>query len=390
VFALNTDGSGFSVLHHFDSTNGSGPLGALALGGGTLYGTTRIGGTNGLGTVFALSTAGDGFVRLHSFGGVLQHDASTGLNKNSGGAFPETDLVLVGSTLYGATEQGGSGGNGTLFKINTDGSGFALMHNFTNVDGGYPSVHMVVVGTNLYGTTEFGGTGSFLGNGTIFRVNLDGTGFTNIYEFTDSAVGPLAGLVASGNTLYGTTTVGSGGLGGPPFGTLFKINIDGTGFTNFYALDYNLDASSPTAGLAIAGNQLYGTELGYAAYGDTVFQINTDGSGYTNLTGFNSQGDPGKLTGVAVSGGKLFGTASTGGAHNSGILFSVALSSSPVPIPLGQSLVGHSLVLTWADPAFSLYAAPVPAGPYTNVPNAQSPYTNNATGGQKYFRLRTN
>ena len=44
-------------------------------------------------------------------------------------------------------------------------------------------------------------------NGTVFAVNTDGTGFTNLYSFTDGSDGanPNAGLILSGNTLYGTT-----------------------------------------------------------------------------------------------------------------------------------------------------------------------------------------
>jgi uncharacterized repeat protein (TIGR03803 family) len=388
VFAINTDGTGFSDLYDFNSTDGSGPSAALVLDGNTLYGTTRAGGTNGLGTVFAMGTDGKGFVSLHTFGGSLQRDSTTGLNLNSGGAFPETDLVISGNTLYGATEQGGSGGNGTLFKINTDGSGFALLHNFTNHDGGYPSVHMVVSGTNLFGTTQFGGGTGFLGNGTIFRVNTDGSGFTNLYNFDDFAVNPHAGLVMSGETLYGTTTLGS--PGNAPYGTVFKINTDGTGFTNFYALDYQLDAGSPTTGLATAGDKIYGTELGFAAFGGTVFQITTDGSGYTNLTSFNERGDPGTLSGVTFADGHLYCTASSGGAFNDGTVFALTLSPSSPPVVLNQAQVGNALILSWTGIGLSLYSAPQVLGPYTNVPNATSPYTNTLFGPQKFFRLKAN
>jgi hypothetical protein len=46
--------------------------------------------------------------------------------------------------------------------------------------------------------------------GTIFRVNTNGTGFTNLYSFTNGSDGadPVAGLVLSGNTLYGTAQYG--------------------------------------------------------------------------------------------------------------------------------------------------------------------------------------
>lgn len=388
VFAINTDGTGFADLFDFSSTDGSGPVAALALNANTLYGTTRAGGTNGLGTVFAIGTDGKGFVSLHSFGGRLQRDPTTGLDLNSGGAFPETDLVLSGNTLYGATEQGGSGGNGTLFKINTDGSGFALLHNFTNDDGAFPSVHMVISGTNLFGTTYYGGGTGFTGNGTIFRVNLDGSGFTNLYKLDDFAVTPEAGVVLSGNTLYGTTISG-GSPGKAPYGTVFKINTDGSGFTNFYALDVNLDAGHPTTGLAISGDTLYATSLGFA-FGGTVFQINTDGSGYTNLTAFNDPSDPGTLSGVTFAGGNLYCTAWTGGAFDGGTVFALTLPSTSVPVVLNQTQAGNALILSWTGTAASLYSATQVLGPYTNIPNATSPYTNTFFGPQRFFRLKTN
>jgi hypothetical protein len=48
---------------------------------------------------------------------------------------------------------------------------------------------------------------------------------------------------------------------------------------------------------------------------------------------------------------------------------------------------GDRIVLTWSDPRFVLQSAPEPAGAYTNVPNATSPYTNSVTGARQFFRL---
>src|SRR5467141_3795196 len=77
----------------------------------------------------------------------------------------------------------------------------------TNTDGDLPIAGLVVLGNTLYGTATYGGSS---GNGTVFKVNTDGTGFTNLHSFTagsgpyyaytnNDGANPLAGLVLSGN-----------------------------------------------------------------------------------------------------------------------------------------------------------------------------------------------
>jgi uncharacterized repeat protein (TIGR03803 family) len=196
-------------------------------------------------------------------------------------------LILSGNTLYGTAEEGGSGGNGTVFRINTDGTGFTNLYSFTafpagyfNSDGSSPSAGLILSGNTLYGTTEEGGSG---GNGTVFKLNTDGMGFTNLYSFGSSpsdGAEPQAGLILLGNTLYGTTEKGGSAFSG----TVFGINTDGTGFTNLYSFtsgNYNSsgiitnsDGALPYAGLILLGNTLYGTADGggISGYG-TVFSL---------------------------------------------------------------------------------------------------------------------
>ncbi len=129
VFAVNTDGTGFTTLHSFTGTirsvtgfdtnsDGAGPQGGLILSGNTLYGTATVGGSSGAGTVFAVNTDGTGFTTLHSF------TAATELIRRAG-------LILSGNTLYGTANGGDSSGGGTVFAVNTDGTGFTTLHNFT-------------------------------------------------------------------------------------------------------------------------------------------------------------------------------------------------------------------------------------------------------------------
>ncbi len=180
VFALNTDGTGFTNLHAFtapsgaDSTNSDGdaPNGELLLSGGTLYGTACFAGSAGNGTLFAIGIDGTGFTNLHTF------TATSGPNApNSDGANPTRTLILSGSTLYGTTIYGGSGGSGTVFAVNTNGTGFTTLYSFTptsgpnstNSDGANLPSELVLSGTTLYGTAANGGTE---GHGTVFSLSF--------------------------------------------------------------------------------------------------------------------------------------------------------------------------------------------------------------------------
>ena len=143
MFAIHTDGTGFTNLHTFSSlvadtssplnvgTNSDGGGGEvrLVLSGNKLYGTAALGGSSGQGTVFALNTDGTGFTNLHSFTqGLLL--TSTAYLTNSDGASPNGGLILSGNTLYGTANAGGSFGIGTVFAVNTDGTGFTNLHSF--------------------------------------------------------------------------------------------------------------------------------------------------------------------------------------------------------------------------------------------------------------------
>src|SRR5439155_14516913 len=64
----------------------------------------------------------------------------------------------------------------------------------------------------------------------VFAVNADGTGFTTLYSFTEPTGNPLtnsdgaipsAGVILSGNTLYGTAHLG----GSSGNGTVFSLSL---------------------------------------------------------------------------------------------------------------------------------------------------------------------
>jgi uncharacterized repeat protein (TIGR03803 family) len=377
VFAIKTDGTGFTNLYSFSSTgtnglnsDGANPSGNLILSGNTLYGTANGGGSGGSGTVFAIKTDGTGFTKLYSFT-ALDPTFST----NSDGAYPVAGLLLSGNTLYGTAGNGGSEGSGTVFAVTTNGTGFTNLHSFTavdatfftNSDGVFPFSELISSGNILYGTANRGGIG---GSGTVFAIKTDGTGFTNLYSFTaldatfftnsDGAY-PYSELISSGNTLYGTAN--GGGSGGS--GTVFAIKTDGTGFTKLYsftALDptfsTNRDGANPQAGLILSGNTLYGTaESGGTWDLGTVFAVKTDGEGFTNLCSFTGASDGAYPCGTLVlSGNTLYGTTENGGSSGNGTVLSGNGTVFSLILPVGSlvpaqpgitgvSLSGANLVL---------------------------------------------
>src|ERR1035437_6173672 len=175
--------------------------------------------------------------------------------------------------------------------------------------------------------------------------------FTNLHSFNYSDEGnPQAGLILSGTTLYGTTTGGSWDQG-----TVFAVSTDGTGFTNLHSFNYSFiynNGANPQAGLILSGNTLYGTAVngGSSGYG-TVFAVHTDGTGFTNLHSFNpslASDGANPYAGLILSGNTLYGTASVGGSSGQGTVFSLSLGPPAITTqPVSQTVnAGQSASFT--------------------------------------------
>jgi uncharacterized repeat protein (TIGR03803 family) len=79
-------------------------------------------------------------------------------------------LALSGNTLYGTTVFGGSLGYGTVFAVNTDGTGFTNLHNFSTINDRRPSA-LISSGSSFYGMTE-GNPGDVPSyGGTVFKLS---------------------------------------------------------------------------------------------------------------------------------------------------------------------------------------------------------------------------
>ena len=314
IFKIKPDGTGYAKLLDFnDVNNGRYPQGALIYDGTFFYGMAYQGGTNDFGTIFKIMPDGTGYAKLLDFAGTTN------------GRGPRGSLFSDGTFLYGMTYQGGTNSLGTIFKIKPDGTGFVKLYDFGDASNGRtPRGSLVSDGTFLYGMTEGGGTG---GNGTIFKIKPDGTGYAVILPFGNINTGraPYGSLIFIGNFLYGMTNSG-GTIDG---GAIFKIMPDGSSFTKLFDLGGINNGSTPYGDLVSDGTFLYGmTYYGGSSAMGTIFKILPDGTGYVELLDFagaaNGHGPQGSLI---FDGTSLYGMTDKGGANNMGVLFKYQLGT---------------------------------------------------------------
>ena len=332
VFKLDTM-SKETVLYSFagGTTDGANPNGGVILdSSGNLFGTTTIGGTNGLGVVYELDSTGKETV-LHNFAG----GASDGANPFSG-------LVEdSGGNLYGTTFNGGAHNLGTVFKIDAS-SKESMLYSFAGGanDGANPQAGLAIDSDgNLFGTTSNGGTA---GVGIVFELDAGGKeAVLHTFAGGDSdGANPYARVIRDpkGN-LYGTTT--GGGVNNK--GTVFKLDTSGTE-TLLYSFSGGGDGSDALGDLLLdpAGN-LFGTTskdgqghclpvfprqlIGCGV----VFELDATGK-KTSLHSFAGAPNDGStpFSGLTLdAAGNLYGVTNAGGSAGNGAVFKLAGVASP-------------------------------------------------------------
>lgn len=237
------------------------------------YGTAQVSseGTatfNG-GSVFSLSPSGD-FRLLHTF-------APGSKNTYPGGSTPGDLIEGPDGKLYGTTLLGGQDGcdgicgYGVLYRVNTDGSGFAVLHEFCSQadcsDGARGSGLVVGNDGNLYGVAQPGGSTN---DGVIFRVTPSTGAYDVVFNFRFRVTGELpTGLVAAPDgTLYGNTTADSGQL-------LFHF-VEATGKLTTAPMQFP-EFNSGTVSAFGPDGDLYGLYFVYAKVGVGLFEVSPNG-----------------------------------------------------------------------------------------------------------------
>ncbi len=309
IFELSANGV-FTTLYTFkNGTDGHSPCCLVIDKSGNLYGLT----IDGVGTVFKFAPKTKTFTTLHTFGA------------GSDGAFPIALLNFDSAgNLYGVADTGGTGGEGTIFKVTPKGVE-TVVYNFTS-ETGYPISNVVEDNAgNFYGVSYNGQLYQVSPGGVLSILNsgLDlGQNHPVSYGYmVQTASGNFYGefyynVYSGGNTYFhaGLWEV----LGSDDALSVYDF-LDGcsTGCT----------APTPEAPLTLSGSSIYGTSLGGTSYEGAVFQFDESTGVETTLYSFCanlsscSDGANPEWNVVPDSSGNLYGTTAYGGAHGFGTIF---------------------------------------------------------------------
>lgn len=329
VYRVSPSGGKFKILHKFQDPDGLKPATGLTEGrNGELFGLTSTGGRYGGGTAFRITTRGK-FKVLHAFGG----PSGDGSGATYGRLAPGP-----GGNFLGVQSAGGAHGFGTVFKMTPQGK-VTVLHAFKGgpTDGARPLGGLVPAPDgNFYGTTQAGGANDAdnAGGGTLYRITPEGD-YKVLVDFAGKprkgvGRGPQSAPVPGRDgRLYGVTPLG----GSADFGTVYRVETDGTNFETLHefrggvlAQPPNGDGATPLAQLLLADNgSLYGTSYDggpnagpVGTGGGTIFEIARDGT-YTRVRDLGeSSTDAALPVGALIQAdnGRLYGTTWAGGPES--------------------------------------------------------------------------
>ena len=285
IFSLRKDGADLTFLKMFDGVDGREPVGLAKGTDGYLYGCTFSGRMDPStsfpipGTIFRLAPDGSEFSTLHEFG-----PEGNGYWPMSG-VVQATNGLLYGTTIAGAAPSFGSG-NGVVYKIATNGSDFSVLHRFDRTGGDGETPQWIAAGSNrLYGVTLTGGNSNTYGS--IFTMNCDGTDYTHLFGFTNTATQGTAPRVivrSPGEDLYGITSNGG-------YALIFRIATNGGAFEVLHKFDGDNDGWDAKNLIFGRDQRLYGVNsLNGPVGGGTVYSLRTNGTDFTVLRAMGTNG----------------------------------------------------------------------------------------------------
>ena len=241
-------------------------------------------------------------------------------------------LLMMGMSdgqthLWGTCFGGGTLGDGTIFKADVNGNNLTTVYSFDSTNGMFPLGNMVLApNCKIYGVTYWGGCQDscvLFEYDPVTHINLDVFDFYCNYNACDPVDGMILGI--DGN-LYGMTLRGGSNSGG----LIYRFNPNTHVFDTLHNFGF-LTGSFPYGRLLQLNNKLYGTtNLGGVNNLGEIFCFDLATSAYTDLHDFNDTNGKNPQYGSLILGtdGKLYGTATYGGNNNNGVVFSYDTSAN--------------------------------------------------------------
>lgn len=223
MFKLNLDGTDYSILYSFSdwAPDPDGPQAGLVQGtDGFLYGTGYGGGNGGVGAVFAIQTNGAAYAVIHEFAASSQDGSS-----------PDAALVQgKDGALYGTTLFGGTNGSGTIFRLAPTAPAITSQPASEAVfAGGVASFSVTASGTGPLNYSWLC-NGGFIEGGTNSTCTINSVQMANSGSQFSCVVSNAYGTATSSSAVLTVFTVAAGEITFDDF----PATIDGAELTNGY------------------------------------------------------------------------------------------------------------------------------------------------------------
>ncbi len=220
IFKIKPDGSEFQKVLDFDNTTQKGliPRWLVETSSGDIFG---IGSVNASGLIFKVNEDGANFTKLSdlpsgidtgyfmqaSDGGfylcslynsiLYKFTESGSFTKiftfpKEAGEVPIKIIELSGGSLGIITRDHGTGGHGSIFTVEKDGTGYSKIYDPTIQDGTSPTDLLQTLDGWIYVSTMYGGK---LGKGAVYKVKGAGTSSTKIRDFNGEDGSSAWGLI---------------------------------------------------------------------------------------------------------------------------------------------------------------------------------------------------
>ena len=244
-------------------------------------------------------------------GSIIEYDPITGLSLKTliDDSISGNVAHGSGSDFYFFTKKG-------LSKYNSSANRIDTLHTWI---GSVPlSTPSYYTDGNIYGASANGGVG---GNGYIYKYDLGTNLMTNLYNFNGvNGKKPSGELTLSPNGyLYGLTI--DGGSSGTDRGVLFKFNplVPGS-FSVVVDFDLMAGMQDPYGKIIFAGHCIYGVVNNKIFKYDTVSTLTTMVHDFISDT-IHGYEPAGQL--IISSNGKIYGATNSGGLFHKGVIYEI-------------------------------------------------------------------